>query len=179
MPSRVQEDASTAFREVQAISFWWVRLLVALITLVAWWAFVQQIVLGRPWGTNPGPDWVIWCVFVGAGLLLPGFLLGTRLITEVGRGALHLHYRFLKRRTIPFEAIRTAEALRYHPILEYGGWGLRWAPGRGWAWTAVGNRGVRLQLEGGKTLLVGTQRPEELLLALVSGGVARKGDGTA
>lgn len=163
------------FREVQAVSHWWVRAIVFAITAIAWWAFLQQIVLGRPWGTNPGPDWVIWAVFVGAGVLLPAFLLGTRLVTVVTGDALRLHYRFLKRRVIPLSGIESAASTLYHPILEFGGWGIRWAPGRGWVWSAVGNRGVRLELAGGKRLLVGTQRPEDLLLALVQGGVPRKG----
>jgi hypothetical protein len=164
-------DSGPTFQEEQRMTYWWVWAIVVAITLLAWWGFVVQIVLGRPWGTNPGPDWVIEVVFVFAGLALPAFLVGTGLVTVVTKDALRLHYRFLRRRTLPFAEIRSAEAVTYHPILEYGGWGLRWAPGRGWAWTVRGDRAVRLVLANGKTLLVGSQRADDLVRALTESGV--------
>ena len=71
------------------------------------------------------------------------------------------------RRTIRLSQIRSCEVVTYHPLLEYGGWGIR-----GWggnvALNARGNRGVRLELDGGKRVLVGSQRPEALAQALLS-----------
>jgi len=159
-------STSVLFHERQAITLWWVRLIVVAIAALGWWAFIQQIVLGAQWGTKPAPDWGVWLIFLIAGLIVPVFMFGTRLETIVTQDALRLHYRFLKRRTVPLADIVSAHAVTYHPLLEYGGWGLRWSPGRGWAWNAAGNRGVRLELAGGKKLLVGSQRPEALAEAL-------------
>jgi hypothetical protein len=50
--------------------------------------------------------------------------------------------------------------------MEYGGWGLRYGGDNGWAYNARGNRGVQLVLQGEKRVLIGSQRPEELLAAL-------------
>ena len=51
---------------------------------------------------------------------------------------------------------------QYRPILDYGGWGIRWGPGKGWAYNVSGNRGVQLELLDGKQLLIGSQNPEKL-----------------
>lgn len=74
----------------------------------------------------------------------------------------------LYRRRVPLDDIGSAEAVTYSPLAEYGGWGIRgW--GRNVALNARGRRGVRLALRGGRTLLVGSQRPEALAAALNQG----------
>ncbi len=45
---------------------------------------------------------------------------------------------------------------------EYGGWGIRYGM-KGMAYNVSGNRGVQLEFETGKRLLIGSQRPEELV----------------
>ena len=58
------------------------------------------------------------------------------------------------------------EARTYRPILEYGGWGIRYTMGRGWAYNVSGNQGVQLELASGKRILIGSQRAEELARAI-------------
>ncbi|MDQ3981688.1 MAG: DUF3093 family protein [Actinomycetota bacterium] len=70
------------------------------------------------------------------------------------------------RKTVPASEIAGCEAVTYRPLLEYGGWGWRWSPSRGWAYTMRGNRGVMVHRTNGKSFLVGSQRPEELAEAL-------------
>ena len=61
--------------------------------------------------------------------------------------------------------ITAAESATYAPLAEYGGWGIRgW--GRKVALNARGNRGVQLVLDNGSRVLVGSQRPQELVQAL-------------
>ena len=58
------------FREVQYIrSVWWIMLLVYAIAALMWWGLSEQIILDQPWGSNPGPDWMIWLfwIFIGIG----------------------------------------------------------------------------------------------------------------
>ena len=53
------------------------------------------------------------------------------------------------------------------PILEYGGWGIRYSPfGKGWAYNVRGNQGVQLELANGQRILVGSQRADELARAI-------------
>ena len=74
----------------------------------------------------------------------------------------------LYRKQIALPKIAEAKAVTYSPIADYGGWGIRgW--GKNIALNARGNRGVRLTLQGGSHVLVGSQRPEELAQALKLG----------
>jgi hypothetical protein len=51
-----QQSGYVTFREEQDFHrVWWVLLLVFGMTALMWWGFVQQIILGEPWGSNPGP----------------------------------------------------------------------------------------------------------------------------
>jgi len=153
------------FREDQRFRQWW--LLALLLVPVAPFAYGMyvQLVLGRKWGTKPISE---------AGLLVVGVLvLGVpvwfwflRLITEVHDDAVHVHFIPLwRKRIIPIRDIRTAVAVTYRPLRDYGGWGIRWGP-RGQAYNVSGDRGVQLELANGKRLLIGSQRPEELEAAI-------------
>lgn len=53
--------------------------------------------------------------------------------------------------------------------MEHGGWGLRMGS-KSKAYIVSGNKGVSISLTNGRTLLVGTRRPEELAAALDRGG---------
>jgi hypothetical protein len=68
-------------------------------------------------------------------------------------------------RKISLAEIEAADAVTYSPIGEYGGWGIR-GFGANVALNARGDRGVRLQLTNGRTLLIGSQRAEELASAI-------------
>ncbi len=71
----------------------------------------------------------------------------------------------LYRRTIPLRDIAFAEAVRYNPLAEFGGWGIR-GTGDSQALNARGDRGVRIRLRDGRRLLIGSQRAEELAEAI-------------
>jgi len=58
--------------------------------------------------------------------------------------------------------IKEASLVRYNPILEYGGWGIRYNFKRGKAFSTRGNYGLQIKLNNGKSILIGTQKPEEL-----------------
>jgi hypothetical protein len=56
----------------------------------------------------------------------------------------------------------------YRPILEYGGWGIRCGFKGARAYNVSGNKGVQLILQNGKRLLIGSQKPDELVEAINS-----------
>ncbi len=151
-----------AFHEDQRLTQWWIRLIAAVVAGLGWWAFIAQIVMGEPWGDRPAPDWVIWLIFPLMGIGLPAFLLLAKLSVTVEDDAIHIRWFPFAWRTVHFADIESAQARTYRPLLEYGGWGVRWSPGRGMAWNASGDRGVQLTLTSGKQLLIGSQRADEL-----------------
>jgi len=59
-------------------------------------------------------------------------------------------------------------ARQYKPVLEYGGWGIRYSLRKGKAYNVSGNEGVQLVFKNGKRLLIGSQRAEELEEAIRS-----------
>ena len=102
---------------------------------------------------------------------LLGALLSLRLTTTVTGDSVSVRYGFLYKTRVPLTEIALAEAVEYAPLREYGGWGIRGSRRRR-ALNARGNQGVLLTRTDGTTLLVGSQRPRELLDALARVGIA-------
>ncbi len=158
------------FREVQHFRLWWVVVLLGLVTALQWWAFVTQILLGRPFGSNPGPDWLIWVFWIVFGILFPIAFAALRIDTRVEPGLLRVRLAPFSHLRIPLSTIRHAEVVTYRPIRDFGGWGLRWSA-KGRALNAYGSRGVQLVLDNGTRIMVGSQHPEELVSALTTAGM--------
>ena len=126
----------------------------------------------------------LWALLAGAGLLVlvlaPASILGLavigavaallytlRLETEVRTDGVYVRMWPLHRsfRRFDWAGIERYEARRYRPIREFGGWGIRWAPGRV-AYSVGGDRGVRIERSDGRDVLVGSRRPEALVAAM-------------
>lgn len=158
---------SVIFREVQRFNQIWIWLLLLSVPAVFIWGFIQQIVLGNPFGNNPMSD--IALIIVGAlfGLGLPALFLALRLITEVRSDGLYYRFVLFHRsfQRLLFEEIIKYEIRTYKPIKEYGGWGIRLGA-KGRAYNVSGNLGLQLELTNGRKILLGTQQPAVLLAAI-------------
>jgi hypothetical protein len=164
------------FREVQRISMWWVWLAVLVPAVVMGCIFVEQIVHGRPHGEHPGPDWLVWVLTVFLCVGVPALLLILRLTVTVADGGIHIRYYPFVNRTIPFSDIHSFRARRYRPIREFGGWGIRSGLGKKSAYNASGDLGVELYLKDMKSIMLGSQRHEELAAAIRKHGVSESSD---
>lgn len=153
------------YREEQRFRQVWIWLLLLLVVGVAWWGFLQQIVLGKAFGSNPAPDVVMGIIWLVFGIGFPLFFYYLKLIVEVGGGAIHIGFFPLTSRTVEFKDIKSYEVRQYRPLLDYGGWGIRWSS-KGTAYNVSGNRGVQLELADGKRILIGSQDPEGLAQAI-------------
>ncbi len=156
------------FREVHYMRrVWWVMLVVIGVSGLMWWGFIQQILLGVPWGNNPSSDWMMWLLWLVIGIGFPLAFIFMRLDVKVLADGVSLHYYPLTRRQIPFSDIEKVEARTYSPLLEYGGWGIRGRPGRR-AYNISGNRGVELTLRNSNLVMIGSHKAEALALAIQS-----------
>jgi hypothetical protein len=155
------------FREVQHPRQWWIWLIVVVLSAMMWYLFITQIILGQPYG-NPPPDWVAWLLWLAIGVAFPLFFWTCHLTTEVRDDALAIIWFPLYQRRIAYQDIVQSEAVTYRPLLHYGGWGLRWSPSRGCAYSMSGNQGVQLVLRDGRRVLIGSHQPEELARAIDS-----------
>lgn len=155
------------FREEQRFRQWWVWLAVYGVAALQWWGFVQQIVLGRPWGDNPGPNWMVWLFWLLFGIGLPVFFHILKLTVEVTPEQVYVDFRPLTKRIIPLADVDRVEACTYKAIRQYGGYGVRGAR-RNMAYNVSGNQGVALTLHDGPRVMIGSQRAAELALAIDS-----------
>ena len=114
----------------------------------------------------------------GAAMLAGGWGLrmvlgGLTVLVQETRIVMHLGTVRLVRRMVPLDGIVSLESVRYRPLLEFGGWGVRGA-GKKKAWTARGDRAVVLGLDEGRTLYVGSDHPQRLEAAIRSAVAGRR-----
>jgi hypothetical protein len=163
------DPKNVVFHEVQRFRQLWIWIFVFFLMGLSWYSFIQQIVSKIPFGTRPAPDLVVIGMWILFGWVLPIMAFKIGLIIEVRGDGIYIRFIpfHLKFRTMPFEEIQSYETRTYRPLREYGGWGIRYGAG-GKAYNVSGNRGVQLVLLSGRKILLGSQKPEELVLAIKS-----------
>ncbi len=154
----------------------WLLILPLCVGLIGFFglAMVEQLAQGHPVGNQPMPDLMLMImgplfIVLMAGLLW--LMWVARLVTEVRDDGIYIRFYPFHRGFHGFlwEEIESFEARTYRPILDYGGWGIRFGSG-GKAYNVSGNRALQLALGGGGSgrVLIGSQRPEELAMAVKS-----------
>jgi len=153
------------FHEEQRFTQPWVWAVVVVAAAAAWVGLLA--VVRDP--EDDGARWfvVLLAVFVGVGL--PLLFALARLTVEVLADRVEIRYRPFVSRTILLGSVVAAEAVTYHPVREYGGWGIKGWSRRKLAYNVRGDRGVLLTLADGRTVLIGSQRPDDLAAALRPG----------
>ncbi len=158
------------FSEVQRFKIKWVWMgLIALNGLFIY-AVIQQVIIGKPFGTKPASSWVlIFCELFC--LLILFFIISIRLKTTIGING--IRYRFFpfqfKTTFIQWNELSDAYIREYNSLYEYGGWGIRYgSPKTGNAVNTSDscNKGLQLQFKNGKLLLIGTKDPDAIKIIL-------------
>ena len=142
------------FHEEQQFRQWWLwALLAAAVLPVLVVVAIRGVVLS--------------VLIVPLVLLAVGALLAfARLVVDVDREAITVAFHFLwPKRRIALSTVRRAEATKYRPLLDYGGYGVRLGF-RGWAFNVGGDEGVLVEMKDGARLMIGSQRPKELEAAI-------------
>ena len=155
-----ERNDAMLYREVQR--FWLNRLLLAIdICLVVLTVALAVLPAALPTGADRG--WAL--VGLGAPLLLTLASLKTEVSSN---GVLYVGFHPIRRgrRAIAVREIERAEAVTYSPVGEFGGFGWRIGRGGSRAYNVAGNRGVRLDMVGGTSLVIGSQRPDALAAAI-------------
>ena len=149
------------FHEEQSLRQRRLLILTAIPPLVMLLLTIWQVGLHHPWGRQPmsNTSMIGWTVFVW---LIYLRLITVKLVTEVRPGELSVAMRGLWRSyRISLAAVRSAHSVTFDPVLDWGGYGVRWS-NRGKAFIAAGTTGVELELSKGGIVLVGSRRSEEL-----------------
>ncbi|MCE2397534.1 MAG: DUF3093 family protein [Gemmatimonadetes bacterium] len=145
------KDARDVYRE-RTWAPTWVWALLSVVGL----ASVGGVLLGGEEAASP------WLVVVGA--LLVGLVsCFSRLDVEVLRRSLRVGFGPVRvaRKHIAYGDIESARPVKYRPVRDFGGWGIRWRGGKT-AWTIRGNRAVRVRLRSGKRIFVGSEHSQRL-----------------
>jgi len=155
---------NVTFSERQWFRQIWIWLLLLAVNAFILYGFIQQVVMGKPFGTNPGSDLVITLTLLFM-LLITGLILSMRLETYIDADG--IQYRFFPvhfyNKRIAWSDVDKVYIRKYNAIVEYGGWGIRYGIfGKGNAYNMSGNMGLQLVFKNGKKLLFGTQRSDDL-----------------
>ena len=106
---------------------------------------------------------------IGSYLFVFLLFIFSRLKTKINKSGIYFrflpfHYKFHE---IKWIDVKRAYVRQYDPISEYGGWGLRLGLfGKGKAYNTMGDMGLQLELNDGKKILFGTQKPKDIEQAL-------------
>ncbi len=131
--------------EIQRFSRWWIIMVL----------FIPVLLVFIPGGVSISMLHLAICTIVC--ILLALLFSMVRLELTITTDA--IQYRLfpfqIRIRTILFNQLAEYRVRKYAPLLEYGGWGLRWGAS-GSAVTVKGRMGIQLAFKNGKRLLIGT-----------------------
>jgi hypothetical protein len=163
------QPAAVVYREEQSFD-WRVYALTALAEALTGLAMVYVYQGGNTPGLNgPRKELAMALLLLVEFCLIPLVIVGLlRMTTEVTPTDLRVWFGWVPtyRRFVDLGAVRRIEVVTYRPLADYGGWGIRMGRDGERVFNARGNRGVRLELADGTRLLIGSQRPEALALAI-------------
>ncbi|TKC59075.1 hypothetical protein FBD94_16165 [Pedobacter hiemivivus] len=152
------------FTEDQRFRQWWLWLIILGADAVFLFWVCKQIMFKAQIGGYPISD-SVWLAS-GVGIILTNVLLFyARLSTQIKKDGIYLKffpfqwsYKYYNWDMIDKCYVRT-----YNPLGEYGGWGVRYSmSGQGMAYNVSGNKGLQLELNNHKKVLIGTNKSTEL-----------------
>jgi len=153
------------FVEEQRFNQWWVYVILAIPLLAPLLAFLFK--------ANYNNDREVNAIGISFSLIIVSlvviFILLVRFKTKIDENGVYYQYYPINfnEKFIPWSDISKCFIRKYHPILEYGGWGYKMSPfGRGRVLNVKGNMGIQLEFKNGKKLLLGTQSAEVVEKAL-------------
>jgi hypothetical protein len=137
-------------------------ILIALLGLGIW-GIIQQIFMGTPFGTKPAPD-ALLIIFAMIPILFLLFFIFMKQKTLIGTEGIEIVISPFGNRRIAWKSIEKAYIRTYKPLLEYGGWGIRYGFGKtGMAYSVGGgDKGLQLELKNGQKILIGTNNAEAM-----------------
>jgi hypothetical protein len=164
------EGAGLIFREEQKFGLRFAVTVILLMMLLAGISIKAIAVL------NETPDnsiWIILLIVVLAivGIVLPisvsVLLLLMTLETEVHSDGLYVRFFpiHINYKKFSPDDLERYHARQYKPLREYGGWGIRFGR-KNKVYSISGDKSVQILLKNGERVLLGSQKPYELVEAI-------------
>ena len=146
------------FHEKQKFTQWWLWGLLVFIAILPF--IISSSILDLPNSIeeqfSDSSTSLLVSLFVIFIIIL--FLTFT-LKTDITKREIKMSFFPFIKKTIKWNEIKSAEVINYGFV---GGWGIRLFTQYGTVYNIGGNKGLALELQNGKKLLIGTQKEEEL-----------------
>ncbi|HHB52059.1 MAG TPA: hypothetical protein ENK75_03300 [Saprospiraceae bacterium] len=152
-------DDKIYYTEHQKFTQWWLWLLILSLNLF----FIVNLFKSIGVDHTDTPDTKILFIVSVLNILLTVLFFSIRLDTRIKKSGIEVRLFPFRRNYKHFYWDKIAKIYTrvYKPILEYGGWGVRYGS-KGKALNISGNKGLQIEFTTGKKLLIGTQNPEEI-----------------
>jgi hypothetical protein len=164
------------YKEEQCFRQWWIWLLLigafAVAVVPLWVGLYRQVSAGISFGDRPAGNGELAAIAIFVTLLMGAIVWlfsAIKLQVEIRDSSLRFRYIPLVRkwREIGKGKILHYEVGKYKPVVDYGGWGIRISfLKKRKAFNISGNLGLRLNLSDGRTILLGTRRPQAVAAAM-------------
>ncbi|WP_126974132.1 DUF6141 family protein [Gynurincola endophyticus] len=156
------------FTERQRFKQWWIWILLLGVNAFFLYGVFIQLVIGRSFGNKPMNNTTL-LIITGLTLLITLLVYNLRLDTIIRNDGIYVrffpfHFKF---KQYTWNTLTKCYIRKYSALLEYGGWGVRIGLS-GKAFNVSGNKGLQLELNNKKKILIGTKKPEELAQKLES-----------
>ena len=144
------------FYEIQQFRQIWIWLIILIIVIVLYIPIISGVL-----------NIFLSIIFFLFGFGLIWLFYSIKLVTEVKEAGIQIIFTPFTNFIIPFNEIKDFDIREYRPILEYGGWGIRFNS-TGKAYTVSGKIGLQVELLNGEKILIGTENSDKLLKSLDS-----------
>lgn len=146
------------FHEIQKFTQWWLWLILITTIVAPIIALVKHYILSDfvVEDTDESDSMIIFAAIMLFVMLLFAII---KLETEIDEKEIRMKFFPFINKKIPWSAIKNVRVLNYGFV---GGWGIRLFTNYGTLYNVKGNKGLAIQLQNGKRLLIGTQKEDEL-----------------
>ncbi len=149
------------FSEKQRFKKYWVWLILFGLNGLFIFGLIKQVIFGYQFGDKPMSDIGLIIVTILT-LLLSILFFNFRLETNIQSDGIYVRFFpfQLKFKFYSWDKIDQSFVREYHPIGEFGGWGIR-GFSRNRAYNVSGNKGIQLIMQDGSKILIGTNKADE------------------
>lgn len=150
------------FSEQQKFNQWWIWLILIGIVLIPIYGVYKQIFIGEQFGDKPMSNFGLIIYFILSFLVLMLFIF-MKLKTTINSEGIQMSFFPFKTKKVAWTEIKNIEVINYGFV---GGWGIRLWTKYGTVYNTKGNKGAFIELKNGTKFLIGTQKEEEMKLAI-------------
>lgn len=148
----------SVFIETQKFNKWWHYILMG---------FPLTATIVTTYFTLKTPQANPTSLYISTGLaaLVTVWLFTIKLKTTIDNSKIIAHFfgvPFCKREIL-WSDIQTIDVIEYSPLMDYGGWGIRYSSSSGTCYNVAGKTGIKIIKKDGTAFLVGTQQKEEAI----------------